>query len=605
MTSASDGRLSSPNDPTRPVIAPSTPARSRPLWLRLLRSSRYLLIIPIITAFQRRSDRSLRWRLVGSHLATVLLSVFGVALLLSAAVLVQNWTVDPLEIEPATEAHAVATTIETLGWQEGIPAADLNVLLAAFASGGIEPNVDRTDIRIAAEIGRSFANIRSVSLVGPDGLIQASSEPTLVGQPVELIGRSASFVTGRALRGETNEQDLASGVRETSDGIVGAFPLRAVATEGQGAAILGAIVVDKDQRSFPGTALGITALAGRYAATVGLLLTIVVGIPAILVALVIGISRARSIARPVNDLARAAERLAAGDLSVRVWVPTDDEVARMARAFNRMGDQLQESLEQEADARARAERLLATNRDLVANVSHELRTPVALIRGHIEALVDDPARLEAYTDIALRESDRLEDLVDDLFQLARIDAQGLELEHLPFDAGAAAREAVESLAEPARRDAGIVMRSQISGSGDELSVVGDRARLVQVLQNLLRNAVRYTPDGGLIRVVAEPRGQDVVVMVQDTGVGIELADLERVFDRFFRSDQRNSRKGGGAGLGLAIARQSVEAMGGTISVESEVGEGTLFTIVLPRGPSAPRGAAQADAGIRPAGPTTL
>ena len=605
MTSAPDERPSRPNDPTRPVIAPSTPARSRPLWLRLLRSSRYLLIIPIITAFQRRSDRSLRWRLVGSHLATVLLSVFGVALLLSAAVLVQNWTVDPLEIEPATEAHAVATTIETLGWQEGIPAADLNVLLAAFASGGIEPNVDRTDIRIAAEIGRSFANIRSVSLVGPDGLIQASSEPTLVGQPVELIGRSASFVTERALRGETSEQDLASAVRESSDGIVGAFPLRAVATEGQGAAILGAIVVDKDQRSFPGTALGITALAGRYAATVGLLLTIVVGIPAILVALVIGISRARSIARPVNDLARAAERLAAGDLSVRVWVPTDDEVARMARAFNRMGDQLQESLEQEADARARAERLLATNRDLVANVSHELRTPVALIRGHIEALVDDPARLEAYTDIALRESDRLEDLVDDLFQLARIDAQGLELEHLPFDAGAAAREAVESLAEPARRDAGIVMRSQISGSGDELSVVGDRARLVQVLQNLLRNAVRYTPDGGLIRVVAEPRGQDVVVMVQDTGVGIEPADLERVFDRFFRSDQRNSRKGGGAGLGLAIARQSVEAMGGTISVESEVGEGTLFTIVLPRGPSAPRGAAQADAGIRPAGPITL
>ena len=559
----------------------------RPWWRRILRASRYLLIVPIITAFQRRSDRSLRWRLVGSHLATVLLSIFGVALLLSIGLLIINWTVDPLETEPASEAHAVAMTIEMMGWQEGVPASDVSALLAAFATGNIQPRIDRAEIRVAANVGQPFANIRSISLISPDGIIWSSSDPALVGQAVEAIGGSAGFVAGRALRGETREQDLASAVRETRDGIVGAFPVRARAADGQPVAISGAIVVDKDQRSFPGTALGITSLAARYAATVGLVLTVAVGLPAILVALIIGINRARSIARPVNDLARAAERLAAGDLSVRVWVPSDDEVARLARAFNRMGDQLQESLELEADARARAERLLATNRDLVANVSHELRTPVALIRGHIEALADDPARLGAYTEIALRESDRLEDLVNDLFQLARIDAQGLQLEHLPFSAGAAVREAVESLAEPARRDAGIAMRSQVSGDDDALQVVGDRARLVQVLQNLLRNAVRYTPDGGLIRVVVEPRELSVVIMVQDTGVGIEPDDLPRVFDRFYRSDQRNSRKGGGAGLGLAIARQSVEAMGGDISVESVVGEGTIFTIVLPRDRPAP------------------
>ncbi len=569
------------------MLSGTPPAPRRSSWRRILRASRYLLIVPIVTAFQRRSDRSLRWRLVGSHLATVLLSIFGVALLLSIALLILNWTADPLTTEPASEAHAIAMTIEMLGWQDGVPASDVSALLAAFATGNVEPRGDRAEVRFPANVGRPFANIRSISLIGPDGVVGSSSDPALVGQPVAAIGGSASLVAGRALSGETREQDLASAVRETPDGIVGAFPVRAGATDGQAPTISGAIVVDKDRRSFPGTALGITSLAAGYAAMVGLVLTIAVGLPAILVALIIGINRARSIARPVNDLARAAERLAAGDLSVRVWVPTDDEVARLARAFNRMGDQLQESLELEADARARAERLLATNRDLVANVSHELRTPVALIRGHIEALADDPARLVAYTEIALRESDRLEDLVNDLFQLARIDAQGLQLEHLPFDAGAAAREAVESLAEPARRDAGIVMRSQVRGDAQALQVVGDRARLVQVLQNLLRNAVRYTPDGGLIRVVAEPRDLSVVILVQDTGVGIEPDDLPRVFDRFYRSDQRNSRKGGGAGLGLAIARQSVEAMGGDISVESIVGEGTVFTIVLPRDRAVP------------------
>ena len=299
--------------------------------------------------------------------------------------------------------------------------------------------------------------------------------------------------------------------------IAGAYPVRQ--TVGGVESVVGAVIVIKERRTFPGTIAGIMSLAARYALAVSVFIAVLIGIPAILMALVIGNNRARSIARPVNDLARAAERLAAGDLSVRVWVPTDDEVARLARAFNRMGDRLQLSLEQEADARARAEQLLATNRDLVANVSHELRTPVALIRGHIEALADEPARLDDYTAIALRESDRLDDLVNDLFQLARIDAQGLQMEMVPFDTGVAAREATESLAGPVRRDTGIIMTSVVQGDSQRLVVVGDRARLVQVMQNLLRNAVRYTPEGGLIRVVVTPEGDSVVIRVQDTGVG--------------------------------------------------------------------------------------
>ena len=572
------GRLGTP-----PQSFPGTveARRQRPMWLRVLWAFRYLLIVPLFTAFQRRSDRSLRWRLVGSHLTTVVLSLFGVALLLTALFLVLNWTVDPLSTEPAAEAHAVAMTIERLGWQTDVPDDDLGVLLTAFAAGQIEPNVLRNDVRLSATVGPTFANIRSISVVGPDGVIRASSEPALVGQLVDRLGGSARVVSDRALSGETREQDLASAVRETQDGVVGAFPIRSEISV-EPVEIVGAVVIDKERLTLPGTALGITTLAARYSATVGLFLAAVIGVPAVLVALVIGINRARSIVRPVNDLARAAERLAAGDLSVRVWVPTDDEVARLARAFNRMGDQLQQSLEQEAEARARAEHLLATNRNLVANVSHELRTPVALMRGHIEALAEEPERLEAYTDIALRESDRLEDLVDDLFQLARIDAQGLQLERVPFDVGATVREAVESLAEPARREAGITMASQVPEKAPPLTVVGDQARLVQVLQNLLRNAVRYTPDGGLIRVVAEANPESVRIVVQDTGVGIAPQDIDRVFDRFYRSDQQTSRKGGGAGLGLAIARQSVEEMGGTITVESVLGDGTTFSIDLPR-----------------------
>jgi signal transduction histidine kinase len=278
-------------------------------------------------------------------------------------------------------------------------------------------------------------------------------------------------------------------------------------------------------------------------------------------------------------LAHAAGEIAGGNLHARTTVEGDDELAMLSRAFNEMADKLEVSMEQEAALRARAETLLKSNRDLIANVSHELRTPVALVRGHLEALGSEPEHVDEYARIALRETDRLERLVDDLFQLTRVESEGVKLERVPFDAGSAAREAVESLAEPARRDAGIVMQAHVE-EGD-LRCVGDRARLVQVLQNLIRNAIRFTPEGGIILASVCNDGDDVEIVVRDTGIGIPPADVPHVFERFYRSEQSRNRSGGGAGLGLAIAKGLIEAMGGTIEVESVVDEGSAFTIRLP------------------------
>ena len=204
---------------------------------------------------------------------------------------------------------------------------------------------------------------------------------------------------------------------------------------------------------------------------------------------------------------------------------------------------------------------------------------MALVRAHIEALAGEPEHLEDYTRIALRETDRLEALVNDLFQLARLESQGVALAHEPFDAGGAVREAVESLAEPARRDAGLTISTDLPPA--PLSCVGDRQRLVQVIQNLVRNAVRFTPEGGIILVGAHAEADRVALTVRDTGLGIAPVDLPHVFDRFYRSEQSRNRSHGGAGLGLSIARQLIGAMGGEIVVDSELGEGTVFTIRLP------------------------
>jgi two-component system sensor histidine kinase BaeS len=297
------------------------------------------------------------------------------------------------------------------------------------------------------------------------------------------------------------------------------------------------------------------------------------------IGVIAGIRRARAISRPITLLAATANRLAQGDFSARVPVKGQDELASLQTSFNEMAEGLENALTNEADQRARAEQALQANRQLVANVSHELRTPVAVVRAHLEAMTNVDQENEEYLRIAIRETDRLEHLVEDLFALTRLDAQGLELVIAPFDAGSAVREAVESLAEPARRENGLTVTSEVATY--RLTCLGDRGRLVQVLQNLIRNAIRYTPEGGIVLVTAAAEGQKVVITVRDTGVGIAPQDLPHIFDRFYRADRSRNRGSGGAGLGLAIAKQLIEAMHGTIEVESVVDEGTTFTIRLP------------------------
>lgn len=341
------------------------------------------------------------------------------------------------------------------------------------------------------------------------------------------------------------------------------------------------MVVEKFERTYkPGLPLWV--LVAQFIGVIGLIILALVGIPAVPIGILTGIRRARAISRPVAMLAATADRFAHGDLSARVQVKGQDEVASLQHSFNAMAERLQGALAREAAQRERAEQALAANRELVANVSHELRTPVSIVRAHLEALTSEPERGEAYVRIALTETDRLEQLVEDLFALTRLESQALSLSLEPFDAGSAVREAIESLADPARREAGLTLLAEVA-LGD-LTTIGDRARVVQVIQNLVRNAIRFTPEGGIILVGAATDRDEVAISVRDTGVGIAPEDLPHVFDRFYRAERSRNRGSGGAGLGLTIARQLVESMGGTIAVESTIDEGTTFTIRLPRVP---------------------
>jgi two-component system, OmpR family, sensor histidine kinase BaeS len=260
---------------------------------------------------------------------------------------------------------------------------------------------------------------------------------------------------------------------------------------------------------------------------------------------------ARRLLRPVRALITAARRM--------------DEIATLAHAFNAM-----------ADAAERNER---ARRAMVNDVAHELRNPLANIRGHLEAAQDDILPFDrALADSLLEEAGILERLTSDLRDLALADAGRLQLQHRDIELTDLADQVVNA-ARARAAAAGVTLLREGSAP---IGLRADPTRLRQALGNLVDNALRYTAPGGTIRVVVSA-GEDVAsVAVADSGIGIEPDDLEHLFDRFYRADASRSRRTGGSGLGLAITRHLIEAHGGEITVASEVGRGSTFTIALPR-----------------------
>jgi signal transduction histidine kinase len=291
-----------------------------------------------------------------------------------------------------------------------------------------------------------------------------------------------------------------------------------------------------------------------------LLIAVVAGLGAVL--LILGLSR--RILAPVEALTVAVRRMEAGDLSQRVEVTSQDEIGELAQAFNSMADGL-----------ARLEELRC---NMVTDVAHELRTPLSNIRGYLEALQDGVVEPERHIIDSLHEEAMLlHHLVDDLQELSLAEAGHLKLERQPVALADIVDRAVEAVRPRAEAEE---IRLQVD-LPEDLLVDVDPQRIGQVLRNLLENALLHTLPGGEIAVAARTGGQWVEVSVRDTGSGITAEDLPYVFERFYRADKSRSRATGGAGLGLAIARQLVEAHGGRIWVESTQGEGTTFTFALP------------------------
>ena len=272
----------------------------------------------------------------------------------------------------------------------------------------------------------------------------------------------------------------------------------------------------------------------------------------------------RRLTEPVLALTRATRAIGAGSYDVEIPEPKgNDEISLLSARFKRMVEQLAES-----------EKL---QRSFLMSVSHELRTPLTAIRGHVEALregiVTDPEHVESSLDVIAAEADRLERLVGDILDLAKLQAHRFTVRHEEVDMTRLLEHAYGAFAEQARQRE---IDYRLETNGDDAVIVSDGDRVLQVISNLLTNAFRWTPDGGTVGLSLDAENGSLEVEIADSGPGIRQEDRERIFRPFISQDTN------GTGLGLPIARELAVALGGRIELDSVLGRGSRFRLVLPR-----------------------
>ncbi len=300
----------------------------------------------------------------------------------------------------------------------------------------------------------------------------------------------------------------------------------------------------------------------------GLLLTLALGLPVVIAIAVAGgywiMQRAL---QPLDKIAASAERITSRNLSERLPVtPSGDEVERLSLSLNRMIGRLDESFQY--------------IRRFTADASHELRTPLTVLRGELEAMAQRPRLDDEVRDTvgsSLEETERLARIVESLLAISRLDAGEAQIERIRFDLAELITTTVEQMRLLAE-DRNIALSCETNGN---VTIEGDRARIKQVIVNLVDNAIKYTPEDGTVKVIVGVENNRAMMRVEDNGTGIPADALPHLFERFYRVDKARSRHMGGAGLGLAIVKSIVTAHGGQVTVESTEGKGSGFRVELP------------------------
>lgn len=387
----------------------------------------------------------------------------------------------------------------------------------------------------------------------------SESEVILVNDPKELSACLPFEVTHEALIGAKERELLINGDIITKIGYEKQFDRN----------IMGVIVPLLDEKRLKGILYLYIPLASvqEVFKEANLIITIVslaVGASAIL----FGQRIVKKLTTPINEMERVAYQMSKGNFSEKVNVQSNDEIGRLGVAFNQMSEALKEEDER--------------RKEFLGNVSHELRTPISYIKGYSEAILDGTVSnqedAEKYLRLIHREAGRMQRLVRDLLDLAQLEGKSLPMDLQPLALAQLIEEALAKF-EPFLQEKKLSFKKNLD---PDIIIMGDQDRIEQVIQNIVENAIRYSPEHGEISVsLIKSKGDTCTIAIQDKGIGIPKKDLHRIGERFFRIDKARTRQHGGTGLGIAIVQKIVQLHKGDFSIESEEGKGTTVYIKLP------------------------
>jgi signal transduction histidine kinase len=475
--------------------------------------------------------------------------------------------------EAAQDARQVAESISGLVQQQD--QATLNAVLPALADGSLRVIAPfGPPDRRPGFFGQGLRNLAYIVVLGVDGQPMASSDASGAAfappERAQWPGLASQAPAGRH-PGDDSGLQVAGG-----PGALGAAPVVNDAGQSVGTVIVGTSTLAEASGGARGF-FGALAFFGAASLAVLAAASLFALVSSSLVAYVL----AGRLVRRLERLGQAVQAFAAGDLSSRARDDGQDEVGQLGRRFNRMADDLAGTLHELQSERDRVSGLLEARQQLVAGVSHELRTPVATMRGYLEAAQRSAREPTVRGDLQTieRELSRLERLIDDLFTLSSAEVGRLALRLEPVDLAGLVRRVVETHAPLAWNQRRVQVLAELPP--EVPTARADAQRVEQIVSNLLSNAIRHTPPGGLVAATASLCSDGTVsIEVRDTGEGIAAEDLPHVFERFYRGRAEDGRAG--LGLGLALVKELAEAMHGSVEAASTPGEGSCFSVKLPR-----------------------
>ena len=546
------------------------------------------LVVTLGAVIGRRVRRRLRWQLMASHVGVILLLI--VTLTAVGSVVGLTAALMGVQPDPTVMAQGVADDLRLTNSIAPLNRQRVNEVFGEIENARLPLRGEPALVGLAPR--PLLPN--PIALLSPDGRVLAGLQEKDQALLARLWSDLPSVTPARWRRLQylalSGRAGVVSVAREP--GVDSPLALAEAPVRGPDGRIR-ALVLLRVPSFAPTTTQylqGTLALFG--VATVAVIL--VTSLPVLGLSFLFSYLMARGLTRRLESVSTVATAIASGDLSQRAPVTTRNEVGLLARNVNRMAAHLETTMAELQQARTQAEEALRTRQELVANISHELRTPLAVVRAHLETLMmrapvtTGPVGAPEETEITVpaatlqalqNETERLESLVEDLFGLSRAQAGAVEVRCEPVDVAGLVDEVAALMRPLAQRD-GMIALSVESPPGLSYALA-DADRLRQIIANLVRNAVRHTPEGGIIVLSVAADGPWVVVSVADTGEGIPAEHLPYIFERLYRVDQARSRSSGGAGLGLAIVRELVELMGGRVTVESKRGEGSCFRVFLP------------------------